>query len=189
MGFNDIGAVVLSGAAPLDRMELMNTMPLQLPGALSGLGLSFVDAFVGHVGDPRPFSAFLGGLSLQWRLQQRFTIGLQRGYMFGGPLYSRLSFRQKAQDFFYRYDTQTGPDRGGKNVYSLSMRWRLPTESILPLTLCVDWGSNDNPGGAVTWPGLVAGVKAPMLPGLPVSLGVEYAYFGEGPFGYHDPFP
>jgi len=74
------------------------------------------------------------------------------------------------------------------NIYSASVELRLPTEALLPLTAKLEWGSDDNPGAAVTWPGLVAGLSAPLLPGVPVALGVEYAYFGRGLFGYHDPF-
>jgi hypothetical protein len=75
------------------------------------------------------------------------------------------------------------------NVYSGTIEYLLPTEALLPLTAKLEWGTDDNPGAAFSWPGLVAGLSAPMLPGLPVAVGFEYAYFGKGPFGYHDPFP
>jgi hypothetical protein len=64
------------------------------------------------------------------------------------------------------------------NMLTASVRWRLPTEAALPLTAVVDWGTDDDPLAAVKIPGFVAGLSAPMIASAPVSVGVEYAFFG-----------
>lgn len=188
-GFNEIGGVVLSGAAPLDRVELSTAAPLELPASL---GLLTVDFLVAWMSEPRhPYSPLLAGLSLQWRPHPRLTVGIQRGLMFGGGPYTDLTFGEKLQDLFWPFEPVKPTGTGGNNVYSASFRWRVPTDPLLPLTLRIEWGTDDNPGAAEAWPGLVAGISAPRLPGLPASLGLEYAYFGRGPglFFHHDPFP
>ena len=64
------------------------------------------------------------------------------------------------------------------NVAGLGARWRLPTESLLPLTAYSEWGMDDL-GGRLEAPGLLFGVRTPMLPGAPqISLGAEFAFIG-----------
>jgi hypothetical protein len=104
--------------------------------------------------------------------------------MFAGTPWDGLSASDTATGF-----VGVSNKAPGNNVYSIAAKYRLPSESILPLTVNVEWGTDDNPGAALEWPGLVAGLSAPMLGTLPASLGVEYAYFGRGPVGGHDPFP
>ena len=182
-GPNEVGAVVASGAAPLDRIELSTSAPVRLPGVLEVLGDFAFDAAVVRFREARhPYDPLLWEFQLQWRPHPRLTLGAIRGVMFGGRYWEGIP-------------TQDIPlsllgikNFSDNNVYSVSARYLLPTEGLLPLTARVEWGSDDNPGAAVQWPGLVAGLSAPMLGGLPAALGVEYAYFGKGPFGYHDPF-
>jgi hypothetical protein len=182
-GPNDLGAIVMSGAASLERIELMTTSPVRLPGPLHAVGDLALDLAVARFSESRhPYDPLLWEFQLLWRPHPRLTLGAIRGVMFGGALWEGIPASQVPVAMLgiknYREN----------NGYSVSMKMRLPTESLLPLTAKLEWGSDDNPGAALQWPGVVAGLSSPMLPGLPAALGVEYAYFGRGPFGYHDPF-
>jgi hypothetical protein len=184
-GSNEHGGVVATGAAAIGRVELMTTAPCRLPRPHRALGdFAFDTAFARFDERRHPTHPFLWQLQLQWRPHPRLTFGAARGLMLGGSFWRSTP----KGDVPLILAGIKGSHREN-NVYSLGARLRLPTEALLPLTAKVEWGSDDNPGAAVQWPGLVVGVTAPMLPGLPAAVGVEYAYFGDGPFGYHDPFP
>lgn len=173
-GFMETGGLVFSGLDPLDRIEIMTTAPLQFPGALSVLGLFTIDTFLSRLTEARhPYSAVLWGTSLQWRPHQRFTVGVQRGFMFGGAPWAGRPLLNDVEDLLAPWINEVG-----NNVYSLGARWRLPTEALLPLTFRAEWGTDDNPRDAVKAPGLNVGLSTPRLPGIPASLGVEYAFIG-----------
>ena len=179
-GPNEVGAVVASGAAAIDRAELMTAAPL----ALGPLGYLALDAVLARFTDARhPYHPLLWQFQVQWRPHPRLTLGAIRGLMFAGTPWDGISARDAVLGF-----AGVSNKAPGNNVYAFSGKYRLPSEALLPLTVNVEWGTDDNPGAAVQWPGLVAGISAPMLGPLPASLGVEVAYFGRGPFGYHDPF-
>jgi len=182
-GPNQVAGVVASGAAALDRIELMTTRPIRLPGFLAPLGHIALDLAVARFDEPRhPYDPLLWEFQLSWRPHPRLTLAAVRGVMFGGTPWDGIPASDVPLSILgIKNDREN-------NIYSASVELRLPTEALLPLTAKLEWGSDDNPGAAVTWPGLVAGLSAPLLPGVPVALGVEYAYFGRGLFGYHDPF-
>jgi hypothetical protein len=180
-GPNEVGGVVATGAT-VDRVEAMTTAPIRLPGVLAALGDFALDLAVARFDEPRhPYHPLLWDMQLSWR--PHLTLGALRGVMFGGALWEGIPTSQIPLALF-------GPKNYRENnVYSGTIEYRLPTERLLPLTAKLEWGTDDNPAAAFSWPGLVAGLSSPMLPGLPVAVGFEYAYFGKGPFGYHDPFP
>ena len=183
-GPNEVGAVVASGAVPLDRVELLTSVPVRVPG-LEVLGdFAFDTALAGFWDDEarHPYHPLLWEFQLQWRPHPRLTLGGIRGVMFGGKNWEGIPAHDVPLSLLGIKNFNEN------NVYSVSAKFRFPTEPLLPLTAKVEWGSDDNPGAAAQWPGLVAGLSAPMLGGLPAALGVEYAYFGRGPVGYHDPF-
>ena len=183
-GPGEVGGIVATGNVAIDRAELMTTAPVRLPGPLDVLGDWALDVTLARFDEARhPYHPLLWEFDVQWRPHPRLTFGAMRGFMFGGPFWDGISVRDAVLGL-----VGVSNKAPGNNVYSVSGEYRLPTEALLPLTARIEWGTDDNPGAAVTWPGLVAGLTAPMLPGLPAALGFEYAYFGRGPFGYHDPF-
>jgi hypothetical protein len=178
-GPSEVGAVVASGVAPIDRAELMTADPLPL----GPLGYLALDAALARFTDARhPYHPLLWQFQAQWRPHPRLTLGVIRGLMFGGTPWGGISARDAVTGLL-----GVSNKAPTNNVYSLSAKYRLPSEALLPLTVNVEWGTDDNPGAAVQWPGIVAGISAPMLGPLPGSLGVEVAYFGRGPVGYRDP--
>jgi Capsule assembly protein Wzi len=178
-----VGAVVARGEASLDRVELMTTAPVRLPWLLRWLGDFALDLTVARLGPPRhPYRPLLWDMQLQWRPHPRLTLAAIRGVMFGGSLWEGIPAGDAPLAILGIKNFREN------NVYSGSIRWRLPTEAFLPLTARLEWGTDDNPGAAFSWPGLVVGLSTPLLPGTPSAAGVEWAYFGKGPFGWHEPF-
>jgi Capsule assembly protein Wzi len=182
-GPNQMGAVVASGAAALDRVEFMTTEPIRLPWLLDALGEFALDTAVARFSEARhPYTPLLWEFDLQWRPHPRLTLGALRGVMFGGALWDGISARQVPLALLGIQNYREN------NVYSGTVQYRLPSEALLPLTAKLEWGTDDEPAAAWKWPALVVGLAAPMLPGLPASVGVEYAYFGKGIGPPHTPF-
>jgi hypothetical protein len=181
-GPSEVGAVVAGGVAAVDRAEIMTTVPIRLPGGLAVLGEFAFDSTLARFDEPRhPYRPLLWQFDLQWRPHPRLTLGAVRGVMFGGTLWSGTS---PVSGFLALLGLKNTVDN---NVWSGTVEWMLPTERFLPLTAKLDWGSDDDPGALIGWPGLIVGLSAPMLPGLPASLGVEYAYFGLGSATFRKP--
>ncbi|HEX7622649.1 MAG TPA: capsule assembly Wzi family protein [Anaeromyxobacteraceae bacterium] len=182
-GPSEFGGIVATGAT-VDRVEAMTTAPVRLPGVLAALGDFALDVAVARFDEPRhPYHPLLCDLQITWRPHPRLTLGALRGVMFGGALWEGIPTSQIPLSLLGLKNYREN------NVYSGTIEYRLPTEGAIPLTAKLEWGTDDNPAAALFWPGLVAGLSSPMLPGLPVAVGFEYAYFGRGPFGHHDPFP
>nr|WP_228530727.1 MULTISPECIES: capsule assembly Wzi family protein [Myxococcaceae] len=165
---------VVAGGQTFDRLELATTRPLSLPGFLRYLGPVAFEGFVSrltearHAGDP-----FFWGGNLRLQPHPRFTLSLQRAVIVGGGRVDQGT--QLNQVFKMLFGTKNQPEN---NVAGLSLRWRLPTETLLPLTTYAEWGMDDL-GGELEAPGLLFGVRTPMLPGAPrVSLGAEFAFIG-----------
>lgn len=173
-GYAESGAVIFSGRAPLDRIEISTARPVRLPWVLSALGPFSAHGFVAWLHEPRhPYHPFLGGLRFQLRPHPRLALSVQRGVMFGGS-------RWGDHDLGSVLGTIIGARNGSENnVLSVAARWNLPTDAWLPVTLYGEWGGDDNGGAWFQVPGMVFGLSLPALPGLPeVSAGFELSYFG-----------
>ncbi|MFL5261644.1 MAG: capsule assembly Wzi family protein, partial [Anaeromyxobacteraceae bacterium] len=142
-GPNDFGAVVASGAPPIDRVELMTTVPFRLPWLLSHLGDFTLDTAVARFSEPRhPYTPFLWQFDLQWRPHPRLTLGAVRGVMFGGAIWEGIPTSQVPLALLGIKNYKEN------NVYSGTIDYRLPMESLLPLTAKIEWGTDDEPAAA-----------------------------------------
>ena len=171
-GPSDFGAVV-AGGATLDRIEMMTTAPICLPGLLAALGDFALDLALARFDEPRhPYHPLLWDMQLSWRPHPRLTLGGLRGVMFGGALWAGIPAHRipGVLTGFSNYREN--------NVVSVSAAWRLPTDTLLPLTAKVEWGSDDNGGAWIQVPAVVAGISTPLLPFAGASAGFEYAYLG-----------
>lgn len=171
------GGMVLSGAAPLDRVKLETARPLRMPWPVGFLGEYSGHLFLSRLVEERharePF--FWGG-SASLHPHARLTLSVHRAAMF--------DHRQSSVPVTLRtiLSMLIGDVRGldfENQIVSVSGRYRLPTEGVLPLTAYLEWGAEDAAGAWKNVPGVVAGLFAPAVPGARnVALGVEYATFG-----------
>jgi hypothetical protein len=179
------GGLIFSGGVPLDRVEIASVRPLQPPAALGFLGAVAAHTFLAtlpdarHAGDP-----WLWGGSLTLQPAPRLEIGIHRGMMLGGdapmtpmtPANLLYAFLGKHNDFRGEYvgDLRT-------QILSVDLSYRPPLHPDWPVTLYLEWGTEDSAGGFRDVPGIVAGVRgSPLLGEVPVTLGVEQTYIGEG---------
>lgn len=176
-GYSTAGSVTLT-AVTLDRVQIQTLRPVELPGGLGRMALHAQGGVVGgarHPGDP----AFIS-VAITLRPHRRLTLAGYRAAILGGdsagsPLTTR-TFLQSLLGL-----TQNDENGFSNQVASLDLRWRLPTERVLPVTLYAEGGMEDldvirsvrdSPGGLV-------GIYLPTLPGLPwAAAGVERASFG-----------
>ncbi len=172
-GPGQVGGVVFTGTAPLDRLEAMTTEPLRFPGLLGYLGDFALDGFLARLDEARhPYHPLLSGVQVQWRPFQRLTLGVARGVMLGGTVWAGVP-PKKVPTILLGIDNYRE-----NNVASLSARLRLPTEAFLPLTARVEWGTDDNGGALFQAPAIIAGLSTPFIPGTTAAVGFEYAYLG-----------
>jgi hypothetical protein len=184
------GGIVYAGAAPLPRVEVSTTRPLRLPGVLGRAGGIALHTFLSRAGGERePGEPWLWGARLAVQPHRRFTVGINRGALFGGPPGDPVTARNLAGMFVGVLRSEFE-----NQVVSMDFRYRLPTERVLPATVYLEWGADDGAGAMFDVPGQVAGVFLPALPGVPaLALGAELTRFGprgdgNGPWYRHHLF-
>jgi hypothetical protein len=179
------GGLIFSGGVPLDRIEIATVRPLQPPAALGFLGAMAGHTFLAtlpdarHAGDP-----WLWGGSLTLQPIPRLEVGIHRGMMLGGDATTTpLTPATLMYAFLGKHNNFRGEYIGGvrNQILSVDLRYRPPLHPAWPLTLYLEWGTEDSAGGFRDVPGIVAGLRtSPLFGHVPVTVGVEQTYLGEG---------
>jgi hypothetical protein len=174
-GWGQGGGVTLSSPLPLDHMAIATARPVTPAGLLRHAGPVAFHTALGRFAreTDHPGSPYLWSASLGFRPHPRVEVLLNRAILFGGDSAS-------AQATPGRLAASVLGSNGGTNfenqVASFEGRLRLPTERFLPLLVYAEWGSDDGAGGWDEAPGVIAGIFAPVVPGVPqFSVGVERA--------------
>jgi hypothetical protein len=170
------GAIVITDT-DLERLELRTESPLRLPGFLRYLGPVAGHLSITRLDEARhPGDPYFLTTRAAFQPHPRFTVGLNRAAVFGGDSISTpVTLRNVAQMFVGGVSTEFE-----NQVVSVDARFRLPTETILPLVVYMDWGAEDSSGAWWKVPGRVLGVTVPAVPGVPeLALGVEHTGFRE----------
>ena len=174
------GGVLFGGEALHDRVEFQIYRPVDIY-----IGLLTFDVSLARLGPPtHADDTLLWEWSLQYQALRRLTVGIQSGIMMGGSTWETLTGQPFTFNDFWRAITYQGSgyqnNGSSNNIFSVSGRWRLPTEDWVPITLYGEWGGDDNGGAWLQAPGIDAGVFLPSLPFAPeVSVGLEASFFGE----------
>lgn len=103
----------------------------------------------------------------------RFQAAVTRAVMFGGEGNQELDLRTLAYMLI-------GKHSGGfdDQIVSITLRYRPPTDGVLPLLTYLEWGLEDSAGAWKDTPGVMAGVEAPSLPFAPAAaLGASFTRF------------
>lgn len=167
------GGLVLSGAVPLDRIELRTERPAELDGVLRHLGPAGMQLFISRLsGQRHERRPYLWGGSVSIQPFPRFGVAVHRAAMFGGRGYDAPLTVKTIVDMLIGRVAGLGFEN---QIVSVEGRFRLPTDSVLPLTAYLEWGAEDAAGGWWDVPGRVIGLETPALPGLErVSVGAAY---------------
>lgn len=169
------GGIVLSGAATLPRVEVQTSRPVEFPGVLRILGSGAFHTFVTRLDERRhPGNPYLWGMRVVVQPHPRLTFGGSRASIFGGDSVTTPVTAGSVGRMLLGILTEDFENQ----VVAAEFRYRLPTESVLPITLYLEWGADDGSGAWWDVPGRVAGAFVPAVPGLPaVAAGFEYASF------------
>lgn len=170
--------IVLS-PTPLDGFGLQTARAFRLPWVLRHAGDIHVGLTLSRRDLPRSFDD-VTVLTTRGSVEPhpRLRLGVSRGAFFGGEGNGDV-------DFFDVFSVLIGKHAGDvaseldNQVVAVDVDFRPPTERWLPLRLYLEWGFEDSAGAWRNVPGVLAGIQAPAVPGLPgLSLTVERASFG-----------
>jgi len=169
------GGVLLGGDAALDAIQLGTREPFRLPFFLRVLGPVSVHTFLGRMWEDRhPGDPYFWGGSAYLQPHPRITFGIHRAALFGGKEDDPVTVKKVLGMLVGRVASHGFEDQ----IVSVSGRFDLPTEEVLPLTAYLEWGSEDAAGAWHDVPGIVGGLWSPSLPFAPgVAMGAEYAHF------------
>lgn len=170
------GGIVLDGAVTIDGGGLFFADPVVLPGFLRHLGPVRFDLFLARLESNGRFEhPWFWGARGTVEPHPRLSLGVSRAAMFGGEGNTEVSLR----DVLY---VLVGKHAGegselDNQIVSVDVSYRPPV-GALPLVAYIEWGFEDSAGSWKDVPGVVAGIEAAGLPGLPeVSLGIERTSF------------
>jgi hypothetical protein len=174
------GGIVLSPQQPFTRVELQTTRPFRLPWVLRFLGPMTVHTAVSRMDEGRhPTEPWFWTLRIAARPHPRFTLAGNRASIFGGegkPVTAEKLVKLAIGVIRSDFENQ---------VVSGDVRWRMPTEAVIPATVYLEWGADDGAGAIDEIPGFTTGVLFPAVPGVPqLALGAEYAQFGNACCGH-----
>jgi hypothetical protein len=190
-GYGRSGGVVLSPREPLPRVEVQTTRPIRLPWVLRYLGDVSAHTFFSRMDEDRhPTEPWMWGMRVAARPHPRFTLAVNRASIFGGEGRPETLERLAGMlvGVIHKSDFEN-------QIVSGEVRWRLPTDAVLPATAYLEWGADDGSGAISDVPGQLFGLFLPALPGVPeIGVGGEYARFGEaccghGPWYFNGTFP
>ncbi len=171
------GSVTLTGDAALDAIGVQTRTPFRLPWVLGYLGpISFATSFARFTEERHPGDPYFWSASGQFQPHPRVTLGVHRAALFGGshPVEAPVTFGKIVDMLIGRVAGIGFEDQ----IVSVSGRFHLPTESVLPLTAYLEWGAEDAAGAWWAVPGRVIGLESAALPFAPgVRAGVEYTHF------------
>lgn len=191
-GYGRTGGIVLSDPEPFTRGELETARPVRLPWLFRALGPATLHLFGGAVNDPARHATdpYLWGMRVAIQPHPRVTLAVNRASIFGGD-----SARVTATNLLKMLIGQVHSSTFENQVVSGEVRYRLPTDRIVPATAYLEWGADDAAGAIQSEPGRVIGVFFPALPGAPqAGAGAEYTFFKHaccehGPWYFNFSFP
>ena len=171
------GGIVINGTAAFTGGGIATTEPFRLPWILRYIGAIRYETFLSRLDSnatiPHPwFFATHASISPHPRL----LIGVTQAFMFGGEGVAPFTWNN-FKEMFLTHGLQSAGTEFENGMASGEVRFRPPIP-LVPLTLYMEWGGDDNHAAWTLFPGRVFGAQIPAVPGIPaLSLGVEHAGF------------
>lgn len=171
------GGIVIGGTAAFTGGGVTLTEPVRLPWVFRHIGAIRYETFLSRLDSnaaiPRPwFFATHASVSPHPRL----LIGVTQAFMFGGEGVAPFTW-SNFKEMFLSHGLQSAGTEFENGLASGEIRFRPPIP-LVPLTLYIEWGADDNHAAWTLFPGRVFGAQVPAVPGIPsLSLGIEHAGF------------
>lgn len=171
------GGIVVNGTAAFTGGGVVLTEPIRLPWVLRYIGAIRYETFLSRLDSnaavPKPwFFATHASISPHPRL----LIGVTQAFMFGGEGVAPFTWNN-FKEMFLTHGLQSAGTEFENGMASGEVRFR-PPFPLVPLTLYMEWGGDDNHAAWTLFPGRVFGGQIPAVPGIPaLSLGLEHAGF------------
>lgn len=173
------GGIVIDGTAAFTGGGLAFTDPVRLPWVLSHIGAIRFETFLSRLDSnaavPKPWF-FASHVSIS--PHPRLLIGATQAFMFGGEGVAPFTWNNFKQ-MFLAHGVQSAGTEYENGMASWEARFSPPVP-VVPLTLYIEWGWDDNHAAWTLFPGRVMGGEIPAVPGIPaLSLGLEHAGFSK----------
>jgi len=171
------GGVLLSGVVPMTGGGAV-VEPFRMPWLLRRLGETRVEAALFALDSSGPVRRpWLTASHVSFSPHPRLLLGLSHTAMFGGEGQPPFTLRNFTAMYLYARTLRITHQEFENQIVSGEIRYRPPL-GRLPVSLYLEWGSEDNRSAWWDAPGIIVGGELAALPGLPsVSVGVEHAYF------------
>jgi len=171
------GGIVFDGSAAFTGGGLMLARPIRLPWLFRYLGPVSGETFLSRIDSSaasRHPWVFASHFSIS--PHPRLLLGGTQAFMFSGEGQPPFTFRN-FKEMFLTHGIKVAGSEFENGIASVEARWRPPIP-VVPAVLYVEWGTDDNHAAWVKFPGVVAGLQVPSVPGIPtLSLGLERASF------------
>lgn len=179
------GGIVLNGAAAFTGGGVAFTEPFRLPWIFRHVGAIRFESFLSRLDSnaviPKPW--FLA-THVSISPHPRLMIGGTQAYMFGGEGVAPVTL-STVWSMFRSHGITSAGSEFENGMASWEVRFRPPLP-VLPLSLYMEWGTDDNHSAWTLFPARVIGAQIPAVPGIPaLALGLEHAYFA-GPCRPHE---
>jgi hypothetical protein len=173
------GGLVLNGSGAFTGGGITLTDPIHLPWIFRYLGAIRYETFLSRLDSnaaiQKPwFIASHGSISPHPRL----LIGVTQAFMFGGEGVAPFTWRNFVA-MFMSHGVNILNKEYENGIASGEIRFRPPIP-VVPLSLYMEWGAEDNHRAWVLFPARVIGAQVPSIPGIPaLSLGIEHTGFAK----------
>ncbi len=173
------GGIVLNGTASFTGGGITFIEPVRLPWVLRYIGPIRFETFLSQIDSNAAvrhpwFLAAHASISPH----PRILLGATQAFMFSGSGLPPFTWRNFIE-MFRSHGIVAAGSEFENGIASGEIRVRPPVP-LIPLSLYLEWGADDNHRAWVLFPGRVIGGQIPAIPGLPaLSLGLEHAYFSK----------
>jgi len=169
-------------AADVTGFGIATRNPFHFPSFLRFLGPDRIEMVAGRRSDGPGVTYVVLGRLIGTPFSRRFTLGLNRGAVFGGRGGGLTAARLWGVLVGQYESTDSGPRSSFENqVIAGVVRYRPPVERWVPLELILEMGAEDMAGAIEESPSVIAGFDIAAVPGVEqVSLTFERSFFSSG---------
>jgi hypothetical protein len=171
------GGIVFDGNAAFTGGGVMLAHPIRLPWLFRYLGQVSGETFLSQIdSNAASHNPWVFASHLSISPHPRLLLGGTQAFMFSGEGQPPFTFRN-FKEMFLTHGIKVAGSEFENGIASVEARWRPPIP-VVPAVLYVEWGTDDNHSAWTKFPGVVAGLEVPSVPGVPtLSLGLERASF------------